>query len=175
MAEDIIKMVFGGFVSIMILIIFVSTLHDITSDKKNTEVQQITQQKDKEIQKISQEKEVIEEQADFYKNKYESLVNTSITKEDVTEIQKDLRIIQVQMKGLQNETGIINNNINNFYDIKNTYFNLIISVVINFVLIILFIFDWTFMGFTITKAVIEKLEDCLENLKEWVKHLFKRD
>jgi len=175
MAENIIQMIVGGFLSIIILITFVSTLQDITGDQKRTEIQQITQQKDQEIQKISQEKETYEEQANFYKNKYESLVNTSITKEDVTEIQGDLKVMQVQMQNLQNGTEIINNNINNFYDIKNTYFNLIISIMINFVAVIFFIFDWTFMSFTITKAVIGRLEDWLDDFKEWIKRIFRRD
>ena len=44
---------------------------------------------------------------------YILLVNTNVTKEDVTEIQRDLQIIQVQMKSLQNGSEVINNNINN--------------------------------------------------------------
>ncbi len=174
MAEDIIKGVIGVIVMFVMLSALINVLHDISGDQKRTEIQKIESQKNQEIQQITEQKNTFEEEAKFYKQKYEELINTSITKQDVTEIQKDLQILQIQLQGVQNGTEVINNNINNFYDIKNTYFNLVISIVINFVFVIFIIFDWTFMSFSITKAVMKKLESLLEKMKEGIKKIFKR-
>ncbi len=172
--DAIIKGAIGLIIIIPVLIAFLGAISQITNQSQNTEVQKITAEKDQKIQNLEAERNKSQTEADFYKNKYETLVNTSVTKEDVVSIQGDLQVLKSQVGGLQNRTDMVNQNIVNFYNIKNTYFYFTISLVINFTLLSLAVFDWAFLNFAISENIMKRMRKLLESLKNKIKGIFKK-
>jgi hypothetical protein len=173
--DGIIKAVFGLLIIIPMLIAFITTMNQITSQFQNSEVQKVTAEKDQQIQNIQSDKDKYQAEADFYKTKYENLVNNSVTKEDIVSIQGDLQVLKSQVGGLQNKTDITNQNIFNLYNIHNTYYYLTISLVINFTLLSLAVFDWAFLNFSMSEWSIRNLRKVLDKIKNMIKNLFKKE
>ena len=145
--EEIIKAIFAIIIILPLFGALFGALNDISHQSENTEIQKITNEKNLEIENITNEKEAITSERDDYKSRYEQiqgdydyLINTSVTKNDVNEIHGEMNSIKNSLDSLHNKTSVVNQNINHFYDIRQTYIYYTISVVINFAIPIVFVF-----------------------------------
>lgn len=172
--DSIIKGAIGLIIIIPLLIAMIGTLSSITNQYQNDQVQKVTAEKDQQIQNVQSDKDKFQAEAEFYKSKYENLANSSVTKADIVSIQGDLQVLKSQVGGLQNKTDITNQNIFNLYNIHNTYYYLTISLVLNFTLFSLAIFDWAFLNFSMSEWSIRNLRRLLDKVKNKIKNLFKK-
>ncbi|MBT7025401.1 hypothetical protein HN630_04665 [archaeon] len=177
--EEIIKAIFAIIIILPLFGALFGALNDISHQSENTEIQKITNEKNLEIENITNEKEAITSERDDYKSRYEQiqgdydyLINTSVTKNDVNEIHGEMNSIKNSLDSLHNKTSVVNQNINHFYDIRQTYIYYTISVVINFAIPIVFVLDWTLFNFSITVKITKKMNGFLGKLKTKLKKIF---
>lgn len=158
---------FSGFT--LSFLFFSGTLQGVTSTESPPPVdyESLLNQKNAEIQSLKEEIQRVNESAEFYKTRYEYLIRTNITKEDVESIEGNLSQVNIYVNNTFNEITSINKNINEILAVTNKF---VISYYLNFAfsvsIAIIFVLDVVFNKFEFTKGFFEFLFSLPSKIKE---------
>jgi len=150
--EDLWKLI-GGIISIIFVIMIFSVLITALSGIScSQEKSQITS-KDLEIGNLKNDIQAINSTAEFYKQQYENLTNTNITKRDFVDIQNNLSVIQYQVNNVNNKVDFISQELINILNVQNIYFTFYFSIAINLFSLAFIAVDFTFFNFDLSKRI----------------------
>jgi hypothetical protein len=91
--------------------------------------------------------------AEFYRQQYENLTNTNITKRDFVDLQNNMSFIQYQINNVNNKIDFISQELINIQNITNFYFTFYFSIAINLLSIGFLLVDFTFFNFDLSKRI----------------------
>lgn len=161
MAEDPIKLIIGGFVSIVILLVFLQVFSGITNmwgeDKCKPYMSEI-KQKDTEISGLEKENFQLSDSLHQCRNEYDRLITENVTKKDIENIRQDFNITNTKIEVLEQKFETVKNSFVSVYNNLYIYFS--VSIIINVFLVFLIIGDlisFAVFNFDIKKKLIEWL------------------
>lgn len=157
MPEDIIKSVIGIIVIVVVFIPLMTTLFSVMRSTNCEDYQRQIDSLNNEMNALKSQIVEANSIADYYKDQYENLTNTSITKKDFTEISAKLELLFAQINNTKSEVYNINQQIINIKSIRNTYFVLSFIISLNFALFGLTILDFSLFRFKYSKKLIDKI------------------
>ena len=95
--------------------------------------------------------------AEFYKQQYENLTTTNITKKDFTDIQNSINQVQYQITNVNNRIDLLNQEIINIQNVRNFYLTFSISVAINLLSAGFLVVDFAFFNFDLSKRIAKRV------------------
>lgn len=160
----------GTILTIIVFVPVILTLSSALTKMQCSDYQQKIDQLQLEINKLNSRVLELNSTAEFYKNQYFYLTNSTVTKKDFVEIKADINSILLQLNNTRNEVYNINEQIINIQNIKNTYFVFAFVVSLNLALIGLTLIDFTIFKMKYSKKIIEKLYGYRNKIKNEVKN-----
>lgn len=144
---------FGGIISILVVIMIIGVLFSVLNNISCSNEKAQIASKDLEIDSLKNDIQAINSTAEFYKQQYENLTNTNITKKDFVDIQNNLSIIQYQVNNVNNKMDFISQELINIQNITNFYFTFYFSIAINLLSVGFLLVDFTFFNFDLSKRI----------------------
>lgn len=168
--EQIVGVIIVAPILIALLGVLFASLNDMNCQSYKTQIQE----RDNTITNLNGNINTLNVTATFYKNQYDNLTTTNITKKDFQDLKEQITILNTQIVNVQNQVNQVNQNIISIQNIKTVYRNFIFSVTINIIFLGFLLFDFAIFNFEISKKIIELIIQKLHKLKEWLKRKFKK-
>ena len=157
MAEDIIGAVIALIIIIPLSVAMINAFSGATSDTATAPYKVEISNLQGQIQTLQGQVEQVQAQSTYYKDQYETLRTTNITKKDFTDLQGSINQLNIQVSNLYNRTIMINQNIMNYFDIKNTYNSFAVSLAVNIAFTVGIGLYLTLFKFSLHKIIINRL------------------
>lgn len=145
---------------ILFIVIFLPVMLTVLSMIRTNQCSDYQKQIDSLNNQISQLNAQLQESnsvAEFWKEQYENLTNTEITKKDFIEIKSDIGLLLNQINNTRNQVYNINQQIINIKHIRNIYFAFSLVLSLSFTLFGFALVDFSFFKLAITKKIVEKI------------------
>jgi len=156
MAESILA-IFGALIYIVFVVIVLTAFLPVFNDLACSNYKSQLDTCNSQLSSLNTQIISLNSTAEFYKQQYENLTTTNITKKDFTDIQNNINQVQYQITNVNNRIELLNQEIINIQNVRNFYLTFSISVAINLLSVGFLLVDFAFFNFDLSKRIAKRV------------------